>query len=177
MPVTLCTEEVIEVICNNLRLGSYLESAVIMADVSKETFYKWIKASRSEDHPDYKPIYATLRHAVEKAQEEATTRDLLNIDKAAMGSEPQFMRDENGGIVFENGKPVVLKPGARADWSASAWRLERRKPKEWGRTEKLELTGKDGGAIATAELSDEQKVERQKKIDGMIKKRQLLNGR
>lgn len=33
------------------------------------------------------------------------------------------------------------------------WWLERRRPQEWGRAEKVEITGKDGGPIATTQQS------------------------
>ena len=33
------------------------------------------------------------------------------------------------------------------DWKAAAWMLERRRHETWGAREKLELTGKNGGAI------------------------------
>lgn len=139
--VTKLNDEIIEKICNNLRLGSYIETAVVMAGVRKQTFYNWCKLA----HEKPRSIYMRLLDAVEKAQEEATTRDLLNIDKCAMGREPVYMRDENGGIVFsENGKPVVLQPGILPDASLSTWRLERRRPKEWGRTEKLDHSSSDG---------------------------------
>lgn len=151
--VTKCDDEVIEKICSYLRIGAFVETAVVMAGVGKETFYKWIKASHKEDHPDFKPIYATLRHAVDRACEEATIRDLLNIDKCAMGQDweyerhPEGTKDDNGRdisghlMLNSRGNPIPKKIGMAADWSASAWRLERRKPKNWGSIQKLEHSG------------------------------------
>jgi len=141
MQVTKCNQDVIDSIVNTLRLGSYIETAVAIAGITKKTFYNWMTYSH-EDHFHYKPIYATLRHAVEKAQEEAVVRDLHNIDKCAMGNEVEYMRDKTGGLVFnEKGNPIVLKPGSPRDWSASAWRLSRRHPKNWSATEKVEHSG------------------------------------
>jgi hypothetical protein len=146
--VTKCDEELIEKICNYLRLGCFLETAVAMSDVGRTTFHSWMKASHSPDHPKYKPIYARLRIAVDKAMEEATIRDLQNIDKCAMGEEPKYMRDEDGGIIFdEKGRPIILKPGMSPNWGASAWRLERRS-KQWNRTEKIDATSSDGSFTA-----------------------------
>lgn len=42
---------------------------------------------------------------------------------------------------------VIDKAGQLGDWRASAWRLERKFSKRWGRTEKLEVTGTEGGPV------------------------------
>lgn len=167
--VTKCTQEVIDIICNTLRVGAYTETAVVMAGVSKETYRRWMILAQKKPNS----IYAALRAAVLKAQEEATVRDLVNIDKAAMGEEPVYMRDKDGSIVFsENGKPIVLKPGSKRDWNASAWRLSRRKPKDWAPIQKMEHSGPEGGPIenTTVEETPEQKAERNELT------RQLLDG-
>lgn len=50
-------------------------------------------------------------------------------------------------------------------WQASAWLLERRQPKRWGKRERLEHVGKDGGPIQSADrstvaLTSEQRIRR-----------------
>ena len=171
LQVTKCTPEVIKDICNTLRLGAFIETAVVMAGVSKTTYYNWMKWSRPSDKPElkrhYKPIYAELRVAVERAMEEATVRDLQNIDSCAMGADVVYMRNQEGGLIYsENGRPIVLKPGTAPDWSASAWRLERRS-KEWNRTDKKELSGPDGKPIET----QEKKVEDPEVVKARVKSR------
>jgi hypothetical protein len=59
------------------------------------------------------PLCEALVYAVEKAQAEAEQRDLLRIDKAA----------EDGS------------------WQASAWKLERKFPRKWGRRDTLTMEG------------------------------------
>ena len=51
---------------------------------------------------------------------------------------------------------------AEDDAKSAQWLLERRRPQEYGRVDKVELTGKDGGAIqvdAVARMSDAQLLE------------------
>lgn len=62
--------------------------------------------------------FATFVAAVDKAIAESEARDVALIGKAAT----------------EN-------------WQAAAWRLERKMPHKWGRHERHEHTGADGGAI------------------------------
>jgi hypothetical protein len=68
-----------------------------------------------------------------------------------MGRKKQFLRDKNGNLVLdEDGNPVVEAQGMAPDWKASAWRLERRNPKQWGRLQKI--SGPDGdGPVEVAQ--------------------------
>src|SRR5690348_6906786 len=42
---------------------------------------------------------------------------------------------------------AVIAAAAPKNWTAAAWWLERRRPTEYARSEKVEMTGKDGGPI------------------------------
>lgn len=68
---------------------------------------------------DDDPIYSEFREAVERARAEAETRNIALIQKAA-----------NDGT-----------------WQAAAWFLERTAPQRWGRWNRVEVTGRDGGPI------------------------------
>ena len=69
--------------------------------------------------------YREFSDAVGKALAEAELRDILRIDKAA-----------------------------ESQWTAAAWRLERRFPERWARREKIEadLTGSVGAVVGFGEL-------------------------
>lgn len=68
---------------------------------------------------DSKPCYKAFRDAIELAMAQGEQRDLMFIDRAAiMGS-----------------------------WQAAAWKLERKFTARWGRKDKLEVTGEDGGPL------------------------------
>ena len=41
----------------------------------------------------------------------------------------------------------LVRKGANEDWRAAAWWLERKRRKQFGKTDKLEYTGKGGGPI------------------------------
>ncbi|WP_394845171.1 hypothetical protein LZC95_50110 [Pendulispora brunnea] len=68
-------------------------------------------------------------------------------------SEPfvSFALATEKAIAESEARDVALIAKAAADpkiWVAAAWRLERRFPERWGRRDKHELTGADGGPIA-----------------------------
>jgi len=50
-------------------------------------------------------------------------------------------------------------------WQANAWILERRMPDRWGRKDRMEMTGKDGGPVAVVrDMTDEEIENRAREI-------------
>jgi hypothetical protein len=47
----------------------------------------------------------------------------------------------------------IVADAAVKNWTAAAWWLERRRPEDFARRERVEMTGKDGGPIDTRDLS------------------------
>lgn len=45
---------------------------------------------------------------------------------------------------------LTIQAQAPQDWKAAAWILERRRPQHWGRSQRHELTGADGGPVQLA---------------------------
>lgn len=141
------TDELTEKICNLLRMGNYIETAVVVSGVSKEVFYLWCKIANGKQKKEIrsgkrkgekipytekeKEPYVKFLHSVTRAIEECDARDLANIDQAASGRDVVYERDEEGKIVMAGGKPVVKRYGISPDWHASAWRMHRRRPNRW----------------------------------------------
>jgi len=72
--------------------------------------------------------YLTFLHAVERAQAEADMRDLTVIRTAAQDGQ----------------------------WTAAAWRLERRHPRQWGRFDRVETNEVKVDALAEKMRTDEE---------------------
>ena len=130
------TEEIIEKLCDLIRKGAYIETAVAYCGICKDTFYRWLKegARTKEDN-----LFKKLTDALWVAQAESEMRDLYIIDKAAQGSPDILARDEHGNLLLDsNGYPMIQEYGMPPNWKAAAWRLERRHPNHWGRKSQIQ---------------------------------------
>ena len=76
---TKLTSEVAARICRALRAGVYIETAAVLAGISRSTFYYWMKrAAKSEPS-----IYRQFSDTVEGAMAHAEVRDVAIIAEAA----------------------------------------------------------------------------------------------
>lgn len=148
---TKLTAKLREAICQSLRVGNYVETAAAANGISKDTLYRWLKRGarekqRLDKSKKARPKkaerpYVLFSDAVKKAEAIAETRDVANIGLAS-----------------------------KDQWQASAWRLERKYPKRWGRKQQLEHVGEGGGPIKSEKkvgLSDEVAQEFAKKLLGI----------
>lgn len=114
-----------------LRLGATFELAAQYGGVSYDTFNNWRKRgaaelermerarTRTDADPDELP-FVQFFEATKAAEADAVVGWLAKIEKAA----------------------------SDGNWQAAAWKLERRYPRDYGRTVvSQEVSGKDGGAI------------------------------
>jgi hypothetical protein len=129
MAKTKLTPEVKEKILSALTAGNYQEAAAAYAGIDQGTYYRWMERGRIERdrvNSGEKPlkaetIYREFREAVETARAQAEVRNTGIINKAA-----------NDGT-----------------WQAAAWYLERSHPQRWGRINRTEISGPEGGPIKT----------------------------
>ena len=49
---------------------------------------------------------------------------------------------------------MLIQKHAQTSWQAAAWYLERSDPESWGRRERVEMTGRDGGAVEINHISE-----------------------
>lgn len=116
-----------------LSAGNYLETAAAYCGISTDTVRGWVKrgeqeAQRLKADSTAWPIkseteFMELAIAIRQAQATSEIRDVMLIGNAA-----------------------------RDQWQAAAWRLERRYPDKWGKKERHELTGADGGPVQIEEV-------------------------
>lgn len=121
--------EIAGTILSYLRVGAYVETAAQAAGLNKVTFYRWLARGREAKarieaviklEPDDEK-FLWFCNAVEKVQAEADMIDLGRLDKF-------------GGWLMP--PEEALKAGAKPippSWQAIAWKLERRRPKQFAR--------------------------------------------
>ena len=109
---TDCTPETIAKFCEAIGNGLYFEQAAVRAGISKVTAYKWLERGESGEEP-----FATFVNAFKEAEAKAQ-EDALNEIRNAPGGKDAY------------------------PWQSRAWFLERRWPKQYGRTvQEVEHTG------------------------------------
>lgn len=129
--------KIMEKILNAIRAGNYMETAAAYAGIDKVTLYSWMKKGNQQP----RSVYGQFLNALSEAQAQSQIRDVMNIDLAAMGRKNVYERDANGKLVFDgNGDPIVIEYGFKPNWQASAWRLERKYPKLWGKQDSMDIT-------------------------------------
>lgn len=71
--------------------------------------------------------------------------------RGATGEEPyaKFLADEKKALAAWERDRQIAMDAAGPQWTREAWRLERRMPDDYGKRERHEVTGKDGGPIET----------------------------
>lgn len=135
---TFLTEDVHKAIVDSFSVGALVAEACMYANVSSKTYYGWMRRGRAyDDHleaggeiKDGEDIFRLFYLEVGPARAKAKTRALGTIAKA----------QQDG------------------DWRAAAWYLERTDPQHWGRVNRVEVTGQDGGPVAVQVTEVEQRL-------------------
>ncbi len=140
------TKKLIEELESILRTGVYLETAVAMVGISKDTYYRWLREAQKEDS---NPLTKELSDAVRQSIAISEARDLAFINAFAHGLpavyEHEPVLNPDGSVFLDKegnplmrivkdakGNPILLHAEIKADWKAAAWRLQRRHPNRWG---------------------------------------------
>ena len=167
-PVKL-SEKVSGLICAGLRVGATLDDAGAVAGVSRPTIYRWVKIGdetldyldrqergvvAADDQrvvSDHELACAGFAEAVREARSSFMLEHADNVVRAAMQSREKkitttrTVTDAHGRVLETHTETRVeeIPPDAKA----SMWLLERRFPKAFGGSGRLEISGPDGGEI------------------------------
>lgn len=127
---TLLTKERTQKIADLIAAGNDAETSAVASGISKAAYYNWLARGRAEiDRLTKNPRLKS------KASEQPYVEFVETIEQARAEAEARL---------------VVLVSKAAADpktWQAATWLLERREPKKWGRINRTEITGADGGPV------------------------------
>ena len=110
-PSTL-TQDKIDMICQWLHAGYFVEDAARMAKVPKSTFYSWMEKGKEHREAGEDTLYTEFLDSIEHARAQAEGIFLASIRNAA----------------------------TRGVWQAAAWWMERSFAK-WSKSQDIKLTG------------------------------------
>lgn len=86
------------------------------------------------------------------------------MEKGAEDDAPQMYRDFREAVESANATAevrdvaLITQAAQSGTWQAAAWKLERKFPQRWGRFQRTEITGRDGGPIEVDAASIERKI-------------------
>lgn len=121
---TKLTEELIEEIAAYLRAGNYIETTAALVGIHRDSIYEWLKRGNAE-----KLRLSNNSRARMRTREKIFVQFTDTVKKAQAQSEAMLV-----GLIGQ---------AAQKNWTAAAWRLERKYPDKWGRTERNVATAQD----------------------------------
>lgn len=129
------TAEIQTKICERVAAGSYPEIAAVAVGVHRATFYRWMAQGRKAK----RGVFRDFRDAIKKAAADAEVSDLAEIEKAGHGGQvlerKTITRTKRDGTT----ETEVIEKFSQGQWTALAWKLERRCPLRWGKREQQVL--------------------------------------
>lgn len=121
---TKLTTELMNEIAQYLRAGNYIETTAALVGIHRDSVYEWLKRGNAEIERVSKSNRANIR------KKEAIFVEFTDtVKKAQAQSEAMLV-----GLIGQ---------AAQKNWTAAAWRLERKYPDKWGRTERNVGTAQD----------------------------------
>ncbi len=126
---TKLTPELLDRLEKALAAGNYVETACSYVGISHSVFYHWLAEAKK---PKARKIYLEFLDTIERARAVAEIRNVQIVQAAAQG---------------RPGNPQTGETEKDPDWRAATWFLERAYPRKWGRHERVELSGTEGGPI------------------------------
>lgn len=121
---TKLTKELIEEIAQYLRAGNYIETTAALVGIHRDSIYEWLKRGNAEIERVSKSNRARIRK-----REEIFVEFTDTVKKAQAQAEAMLVS--------------LIGQAAQKNWTAAAWRLERKYPDKWGRTERNVATAQD----------------------------------
>lgn len=131
-----------------LKMGNYLETAAAYAGIDVGTIRRWMKRGKRE----LERVDAGKGRKIQQ-REEPYVDFCMVVEKAIAEGEVRHVQ--------------IIYNVAKSDAKYSTWFLEHRFPDRWGKKEKYEVTGKDGGPIKV----EDPRETLLKKLDDLAKRK------
>lgn len=136
---TKFTPETRQKILTALSNGNTYEASAQYGGVNKDTFREWIKQGEADAAAGTASEFSEFSDAVKKAEAQAEVASIARIRSAASGQ--RVIKSETVRVT-PDGEQITEREYQYAppQWQADAWFLERRKPQDWARRERHEVS-------------------------------------
>lgn len=131
-----------------------LNDAARHGGVSPATFFRWMAEGEQAQSGQKREFYERM----ERAKADSKIGALARIQKSAIGGTVKSRKTVTTTKRDGTSTTTVTETFYEPQWTADAWLLERRYPREFARLSRTELTGRDGAAIEI-DTPDEQRRE------------------
>jgi len=132
---TKLTPELHQAIVNAVSAGVSLVEAAQFAGVGRSTVLEWLDRGTGQGRRQGTEVYIAFYAAVQKALAADTVRRVARIEQAGRGGAVIYRKT----TTHKDGSTSVEERLAQPDWAADAWHLERSKPDQWGRKDRVDL--------------------------------------
>jgi len=121
--------------------GMSPEQAAALVEIDPYVVREWIARGEGRHHarPSKEP-YATFAQDIKKARATDEARRVLRINQAGQGGAVTYEYT----MTYPDGRVEREVKRAAPQWQADAWHLERSRPDQWGRRERVALTDPSG---------------------------------
>jgi hypothetical protein len=123
-------------IVNAVTAGVSLAVAAELGGIDTATVYEWYARGIGQHTRHSTPVYAAFAEAIMRARAHDETRRIARIEQAGRGGAVIARKTTR----LPDGRQITEERFAPPDWQADAWHLERSRPKEWGRKDRVNLT-------------------------------------
>ena len=133
---TKLTPQVQQTIVAAVQAGAPLETAYRYAGISISAGHKWRqRGERALARGDTSSLYVFFLQALTLARAQDELRRIARINKAGEGGTVTQRRTTK----YKDGRVVTEEQFQPPDWRADAWHLERARPQEWGRQDRVNM--------------------------------------
>jgi hypothetical protein len=131
---TKLTPQVQEQLCQAVALGVSVTSAAAYLGIGKSAILEWLQRGQG-CHPSRgrTSLYADFVESIEKARAQDELRRMGRLEQAARGGQVVSEKITRYG----DGREVIERQYTRPEWTADAWVLERTRPDQYGRRDRL----------------------------------------
>lgn len=128
----------------------YLRAAAL-AGIEERTALLWLaRGQRVVQGMPPKEPFIQFFQAITQARAQDEARRVLRINQAGQGGQVVYRREtqvtyrktttyKDGSVTVEERSTPGEERYAQADWAADAWHLERSRPDDWGRKDRVDL--------------------------------------